>query len=111
RRREGGADGDEIARAVDEAVALPRRIAIDQRGVWLDVVDDRKGDLGEAAAFENLDEARLDAPPPRGLLDQQRTDAGGIGQFGSHQQKTPSPHRRRGRWLSGCVSLSAPFPI
>src|SRR5262249_56110259 len=99
---------EEVGCAVGEGGGLAGGIAVDQRRVRLDVVDDRQRHFGEAGALEDLHETRFDTPSPRCLFDQQRPYAGGISQFDSHQQKTSSPRSEKRSLLPGWFALARP---
>src|SRR6185295_8421934 len=92
--------------------ALALRIVRRERRVRLGVVDDRDKHLIEACAFENVDEARLDAASPRGLFDQQRPHSRWIPKLCRDQTKTPFAHRSEGgRSESSGYVLSSERPF
>src|SRR5262249_450838 len=102
-------DRHQLSFAVDEAIALLRGVPRLQRRVRLRVVDDRQHHLGETGALHQVDEARLDPPPPRRLFDQQRPYARGISKFAGHKQKTPSPRGEEVWSVPMVFALRRPF--
>jgi hypothetical protein len=87
--REVAAHRHELAFAIRKAVAF--LFASGDARVRLREVDDRQHDFVEAPAFEQQHEARLDAPPPRCLFDQQRSRAGWISESGCHKAENLLP--------------------
>ena len=108
-RRKVGADGDQLAVAVGEAVALLRRVAFRHARIRFREVDDRQHDLGEAGVLEQRNESRLDASPPRRLFDEQRPRACWISEFRRHKVKNLFGSGRGSRL--GAAHRDVPLPF